>query len=90
MSRNEAQTDLFAGAPVEPAYRPNPEHVRNRLRKLLGQARAAATMPWPRSQANLFRKIVPDMTRWLPDGEAAQWREDFAREMARLDAAEAA
>jgi hypothetical protein len=86
----ERQGELFAAEPPAPAYRPDPAKVRARLEKILGEARAAATMPWESTRANLYRTIVPDMTRWLPDDEAERWRAAFAAEMARLDAAAAA
>ncbi len=31
--------------------------------------------------------LVPDMTRWLPEDEAAAWRARFAKELDRLGAA---
>ena len=82
---NESQPDLFAAEPVVAAYRPDPVKVRARLEKILGEARAAEAMPWDATRANLYRKIVPDMTFWLPDEEGAVWRAAFEAEMARLD-----
>jgi hypothetical protein len=40
----ESQSDLF-GADAGPAYRPDPDKVRARLRKILAEARAAQTSP---------------------------------------------
>ena len=40
----EAQPDLFGDA-APPAYRPDPERVRARLHKILGEARAARRLP---------------------------------------------
>jgi hypothetical protein len=82
------QLDMFAGeATGEPqAYRPDPDKVRSRLRRILGQARAAATMPWEPTRVSLYRTIVPQMTEWLPAEEAARWRADFDAEMVRLEA----
>jgi hypothetical protein len=37
--------------------------------------------------ARLYRKIVPQMTLWLPEEEAEQLRFEFETEMARLEAA---
>ncbi len=82
------QPDLFgAQAPERATYRPDPDKVRARLERILGQARAADALPWERSQASLYKTIVPDMTRWLPDDEAAAWRGEFEAQMARLEAA---
>ena len=68
-------------------YRPDPEKVRARLHLILGQARAAKTVPWDRARLSLYRTIFPQMTLWLPEEEAAQLRFDFEAEMERLDAA---
>jgi hypothetical protein len=84
---SSSQPDLFGEATAAPAYRPDPEKVRARLIKILAEARAAETPPWGRGRTSLYRTIVPQMTLWLPDEEAAQWRLDFETEMARLDAA---
>ena len=77
------QGELFS-APAAPVYRPNLDKVRARLEKLLAEARAAETMPWESSQLSLYRLIYPQMTLWLPDEEAAQYRLAFDAEMARL------
>jgi hypothetical protein len=82
----ETQTDLFGADPV-PAYRPDPDKVRSRLHKILAEARAAQKFPWEPTTISLYRTIVPQMTRWLPEDEAAQLRFEFETEMARLEAA---
>ena len=82
-----AQTDLFGPAP-EPAYKPNPDHVRNRLNSLIDAARAAATMPWESTQLKLYRDIVfPQLIRLLPPEEGEELNLAFAVELKRLDAA---
>jgi hypothetical protein len=78
-----AQGELFE-APTKPAYRPNPDKVRARLEKLLAEARRAQAMPWEPSQLSLYRLIFPQMTLWLPDDEALQYRLAFEAEMERL------
>lgn len=82
----EPEPDLFADAP-RVTYRPDPDMVRARLRRILGQARSASALPWEPTRARLYRTIVPQMVLWLPDEEAAQWRLDFETEMARLESA---
>jgi len=82
----EAQPDLF-GAEAAPAYRPDLDKVRARLHKILAQARAAQTLPWDQTRVSLYRTIVPQMTLWLPEDEAAQLRFEFEAELARLEAA---
>lgn len=80
------QTDLFAAEPAAPAYvyRPDPDKVRARLERILGQAREADVAPWDRSRISLYKIIVPDMTRWLPEDEGAAWRAEFEAQLARL------
>ncbi len=82
----ETQPDLFGAEPT-PAYRPDPDKVRVRLHKILAEARAAQTLPWGPTRVSLYRTIVPQMTSWLPEEEAAQLRFEFETELARLEAA---
>lgn len=83
----EAQPDLFGAEPPPPAvFRADPDRVRARLETILAQARASETLPWDCAQLRLYRTIVPQMTLWLPEEEAAQWRLDFMTELERLDA----
>lgn len=84
----EPQGDLFGSDPAPAAYRPDPDRVRRRLARILGEARAAEKMPWEPTQLSLYRIIVPQMSLWLPDEEAAQWRLDFERELSRLQQAD--
>lgn len=81
-----AQPDLF-GAPAAPAYRPDLDKVRSRLHKILAEARAAQKLPWERTTVSLYRTIFPQMSLWLPEDEAAQFRLEFEAEMTRLEAA---
>ena len=81
----EPQPDLFGSEPAQPqVFRGDPERVRARLEKIVAEARAAASLPWDRATLRLYRTIVPQMTLWLPDAEAAQWRLAFEAEVARL------
>ena len=80
------QIDLFAAEPAAPSYvyRPDPAKVRARLERIMGQAREAESLPWERSQLSLYKTVVPDMTRWLPDDEGAAWRAEFEAHVLRL------
>ena len=82
----EAQSDLF-GAEAIPAYRPDPDKVRARLRRILAEARGAKTFLWEPTRVSLYRTIFPQMTNWLPEEEGAKLRRQFDSEMARLEAA---
>jgi hypothetical protein len=77
------QLNLFT-EPVEAAWRPDPERVRARLARILAEARDPGVR-WDAAQASLFRTIVPDMARWLPEAEAEDWRAAFEAEFARLE-----
>ncbi|MBL0935260.1 MAG: hypothetical protein IBJ07_10960 [Rhizobiaceae bacterium] len=80
----DAQPELFDenAAPVE--YRGDPDRVRARLARIIDEARAADVLPWDAARARLYRRIVPQMTLWLPEEEAAQLNFAFEREMERL------
>lgn len=84
--RPESQPDLFGTEPA-PTYRPEPDKVRARLHRILGEAKAAQTLPWDPARVSLYRTIFPQMTLWLPEEEGAQLRFEFESEMTRLHAA---
>jgi len=84
------QHNLFAEEELRPArYVPNPQHVRNSLKSLLTEMRAAERWPWQGAVLELYRDIVPpQLYAELPDAEeAARWRRDIEAEVVRLDAA---
>ncbi len=70
-----------------PTWYPDPDEVRGELHAILGQIRAAKSMPWDDDRTALYRTIFPQMTNCLPDDEGAQLRFDFETELARLKAA---
>ncbi|HVZ17627.1 MAG TPA: hypothetical protein VG897_10950 [Terriglobales bacterium] len=63
--------------------------MRNSLKSLLDQMRAAERWPWEGALLELYRDIVPpQLYADLPDcEEAARWRAEIEAEIARLDAA---
>lgn len=81
---DEPQPDLF-GTQAAPAYRPDPDRVRARLNRILAETRAAEALP--RGRASLFLTIFPQMTLWLPEDKAAQFRFEFEAQMKRLEVA---
>jgi hypothetical protein len=83
----DPQAELFDADAAPPAYRPDPDKVRERLHKILAEARAAEKLPWDHDKLLVYRTIFPQMTGWLPEEEAAQLRFEFETEMARLKAA---
>lgn len=80
------QPDLF-GDSRAPPYRPDPNKVRARLYKILGEARSAQRLPWEPTRTSLYRTIFPQMTLFLPENEGAQLRFEFEAELQRLEAA---
>ncbi|MGN6550363.1 MAG: hypothetical protein ACTHJ3_10770 [Pararhizobium sp.] len=92
MARN--QLDLFGADEPAPFdedaptvyYHGDPDRVRARVLRLIAEARAADTLPWDDDDVRLYRKIVPQMVRWLPEEEAAQLCFEFEQEMRRLAA----
>lgn len=78
------QPDMF-GPDSVPAYQPNLDKVRARLRRILTEARSPQACAWEPSTLSLYRTIFPQMTQFLPEPEGAQWRREFEAELVRLD-----
>ena len=86
-----AQGNLFGdGAdrmiPPQRAAALDPEPIRRRLHNLVETIRTAQAMPWSERDARMWRTVVPNMIKWLPHDEGVAIREDFDREMQRLEA----
>jgi hypothetical protein len=57
---HDLQQSLFAEEELAPKrYVPNPQHVRNSLKSLLEEMRAAKRWPWEGAVLELYRDIVP-------------------------------
>ena len=87
-----AQPDLLDGMPSSAAPEPPPEdfvqRIRDELNATLVRAQKADTLPWrDLTQAYLAEMRFHSVAGWLPPAEAGQLREQFAREMERLNAA---
>jgi hypothetical protein len=78
------EADLFDEDRPTPVFRADPDVVRQKLHKILAEAKAAQTIPWDAYQTGIHRITFPQMTNWLPDDEAAQLRAEFEAELARL------
>jgi hypothetical protein len=81
-----SQLELFGGEPALPS-RSTPDQMRELLHRLLAEARAAETMPWPPERARFYRGLFPELSFWLPEEESVRLREQFTAELARLEAA---
>lgn len=85
----DAQASLFGeGLMTAPkaSSTPDADTIRRRLHRLLGTLRAAETMPLTERDVRMWRTVVPNMTRWLPDAEAEAIRFEFVQELERLRA----
>lgn len=80
------QPELFEDQPAR-AYKADPDDVRATLHKILAEVRAAKTLPWPQKTLGYYQTVFPQMSRWLPDEEAAQLCFEFETELERLKAA---
>jgi hypothetical protein len=78
-----SQLELFGSEP-KPESRSTVDEMREYLHRLLAEARAAKTMPWPPLTAKLYRGLFPQLSFWLPEEESAQLRREFEIELARL------
>lgn len=61
-----------------------PETIRAKMLKLIAEARAASTTPWPLRQTRSHMVMFPYMAEWLPKEEGEQLLMEFASEMKRL------
>ena len=81
------QQDLFGNTHVPQPVGGDPDRVRRKLHAILAEARAAEVMPWDDRDLLYYKTVVPQMTNWLPEDEAAQMRFAFAEEVKRLELA---
>ena len=79
--------ELFDESAAPVYYEGDPDRVRARLHRILAEARAANVLPWDPARARLYRRIVPQMSLWLPEDEGVQLRLEFETEMERLQSA---
>ena len=90
--RAPAQGSLFGPEedrlkPPQQRTTPDPEAVRRRLHAVIDKARAAEKMPWSEREVRMWQTVFPNMTKWLPEDEAAQLCFAFDAEMKRLETA---
>lgn len=83
----EEQAELFDENAAPVVYHGDPDRVRARLHRLIAEARAANVVPWDLDSLRLYRRIVPQMSLWLPEDEGRQLVLQFEEELLRLKAA---
>ena len=67
-------------------YEPDLDEVREDLRAILDAARrVTAEAPWDERTYRYNKVVFPQMSRWLPEEEAAQLCFEFAREIERIE-----
>jgi hypothetical protein len=87
-----AQGSLFGEVenrmpPPRESTEPDPEYVRRQLHKVLNKMRNSERMPWSERDVRMWQTVFPNMTKWLPSGEAEQLRLEFSEEFDRLSRA---
>ncbi len=81
------QLDLLDEDRPALVYRADPQKVRLELQAVLAKAQAASSLPWSMEALRYHQTVFPQMSRWLPEDEAAQLCFAFAQEVERLLAA---
>lgn len=81
------QPELFDEERAPIVYRADPDRIRGRIAALLAEARAAERMPWNAEQLSNREYLLKQMSRFLPEEEAAQLSFEFEQEVERLKAA---
>lgn len=77
--------DLGEKAPAK-TYEPDLAEVRQDLAAILESARGVtADSPWDERTYRYNKVVFPQMTRWLPDDEAAQLCLEFREELERIE-----
>lgn len=72
--------------PITPPVQHTPETIRAKMLEILGEARAAKTMPWAPRLLRSHTAMFPYMAEWLEEREGKQLLLDFKAEMDRLKA----
>jgi hypothetical protein len=86
----DRQGSLFEDAAAPVSYRPDPDKVRAKILRVISEAKSASSFPWDHAKQKFYRTVIPQMSLWLPEDEAAQLRFEFDQELKRLELAEAA
>lgn len=77
-----AQLEMFGDHAPAQAMTADPDRVRRKLDAFLTEAREAGAHGLPAARRRLIETVVPQMTRWLPEDEAARVRQAFGDALA--------
>ena len=85
------QTDLFESSGAQPQVStvPDVQAIRERLNRMLDEARRASKMPWDARTARSYERAFPQFANWLPAEEADALCAAFREELEQLRTAEA-
>lgn len=85
--RDDEQLGFDLGdKPASGAYEPNLDEIREDLHAILDEARGVtAEALWDERTYRYNKVVFPQMSRWLPEEEAAQLCFEFAREIERIE-----
>ena len=72
--------------PANGVYVPNLDEIREDLHAILDEARRVTSeAPWDERTYRYNKVVFPQMSRWLPEEEAAQLCFEFACEIERIE-----
>lgn len=84
-SRGQLGLDL-GDEPAPATYEPDLDEIRSDLRAILDSARhVSVDALWDERTYRYNKVVFPQMSRWLPDDEAAQLCFEFAQEIERIE-----
>lgn len=79
----QGSLDLFD---TPKSWQPDLAEIRAELHQILTEAQNSGQIcPWDERKLRYHCTVFPQMTRWLPDDEAAQLREAFATAVANFE-----
>jgi hypothetical protein len=86
------QPDLFESVAPEPQVSTAPDipAIRERLNRIVDEARQASAMPWDARTVRSYETAFPHLAAWLPAAEGEALCAAFRHELARLKGSEAA
>ena len=82
--RKPIHSETYGVIELPPPGGHTPDTIRARMLRLIAEARAAETMPWPPARAHTHAFTFPYMAEWLPKEEGEQLLLEFMTEMERL------
>lgn len=82
--RKAIYSEIYGWIEPPPVGGHTPDTIRAKMLRLIGEARAATTMPWNPRMVHSHTVMFPYFAEWLPREEGEQLLLEFAAEMERL------